>query len=88
MEWYLKAAQQNHAEAQNNIGVMYEKAEGIPQDYAQAMTWYLKAASNGNANAKKNIGNLYYYGKGVPQDYAKAKEWYESIKNTDIYLPE
>ncbi|HCK7281810.1 tetratricopeptide repeat protein [Enterobacter roggenkampii] len=67
---------------------MYEKAEGIPQDYAQAMTWYLKAASNGNANAKKNIGNLYYYGKGVPQDYAKAMEWYESIKNTDIYLPE
>ena len=52
------------------------------------MKWYLKAASNGNANAKKNIGNLYYYGKGVPQDYAKAMEWYESIKNTDIYLPE
>ena len=70
MEWYLKAADQGHASAQYNIGILYYIGQGVPQDYSQAMEWYLKAADQGNANAQYNIGSLYFNGHGVPQDYS------------------
>ena len=38
-----------NAVAQARLGWMYEKGEGVPQDYAQAAAWYLKAAEQGNA---------------------------------------
>ncbi|KAG9063558.1 hypothetical protein KI688_004443 [Linnemannia hyalina] len=76
MDWYLKAAQQGHASAHYNIGVLYNNGQGVPQDYAQAMEWYLKAADQGYANAQYNISSCYERGQGVPQDYAQAMEWY------------
>jgi len=39
MEWYLKAANQGQAMAQNNIGVMYHHGHGVDQDYHQAIFW-------------------------------------------------
>jgi len=30
--------------AQNNLGVMYENGQGVPQDYKEAVKWYTKAA--------------------------------------------
>ncbi len=40
-----KAAEQGHAEAQNNLGFRYANGEGVPQDYAQAHMWFNLAAS-------------------------------------------
>ena len=31
VKWYRKAAEQGHAEAQNNLGVMYLNGRGVPQ---------------------------------------------------------
>ena len=36
MRWYRKAVDQGHARAQGNLGLMYEKGQGISQDYVQA----------------------------------------------------
>ncbi len=38
-------ADQGHAKAQYNLGVMYGKGRGIPKDYVQAPMWYNLAAS-------------------------------------------
>ncbi len=46
MKWYRKAAEQGRANAQHNLGVMYERGQGVPQDYAQAHMWFILAASN------------------------------------------
>ena len=46
-KWYRKAADQGNADAQPNLGLMYEKGQGVPQDYAQAVSWYRKAADQG-----------------------------------------
>src|SRR5881227_252799 len=32
------------AAAQNNLGSMYERGQGLPQDYGEALKWYRKAA--------------------------------------------
>lgn len=70
-------ANQGDAEAQFNIGVMYDVGQGVPQDYAKAKAWYEKAAIQGHAVAQNNLGGMYASGTGVLQNFTKAKEWYE-----------
>jgi len=43
--WSRSAAVQGYASAQNNLGVMYRKGQGVAQDYIQAHLWYNLAAS-------------------------------------------
>ncbi|RYG98277.1 MAG: sel1 repeat family protein [Alphaproteobacteria bacterium] len=71
-----KAAEQGNAEAQNKLGFMYFRGDGVPQDYAQSMNWFRKAAEQGDADAQHNLGGMYASGNGVPQDYAQATNWY------------
>lgn len=73
---HKKAAFSGHAEAQHNIGSLYEKGLGVPQDYKLAMKWYKKAASDGYTGSQPSIGEMYYHGQGVSQDYKIAMEWF------------
>ena len=71
-----KAAEQGHADAQNNLGVRYDNGEGVPEDDAEAENWYRKAAEQGHALAQNNLGFMYSRGEGVPEDDAEAVRWY------------
>ena len=71
-----KDAESGDAEAQNNLGVMYNKGLGVSEDYAEAVKWYRLAADQGYADAQCNLGVMYDNGQGVPQDYAEAVKWY------------
>ncbi len=63
------------ANAQFSLGNANAEGQGVPQDYAQAVSWYRKAADQGYAGAQYNLGYAYYTGQGVPQDYAQAVSW-------------
>ena len=76
VSWYRKAADQGNADAQYNLGVMYDQGQGVPQDYAAAVSWFRKAADQGYAHAQFNLGLMYDEGQGVPQDYAQAHMWF------------
>lgn len=69
-------AEQGDAEAQHNLGVMYDIGRGVQQDYAEAVKWYKKAADQGNVNAQHAMGVMYHDGQGVIQDYAEAVRWF------------
>jgi hypothetical protein len=69
-------AEQGDANAQSNLGFMYEKGRGVPQDEAEAVKWYRLAAEQGYANAQSNLGFMYEKGRGVPQDDGEAVKWY------------
>ncbi|MBQ9213603.1 MAG: SEL1-like repeat protein, partial [Bacteroidales bacterium] len=43
------------ARAQNNLGVCYEKGQGVKKDYNKAKEWFSKAAEQGNEKAKTNL---------------------------------
>jgi TPR repeat protein len=58
VKWYRKAAEQGHADAQNNLGFCYEKGWGVEQDYAEAVKWYRKAADHGNTRALAGLQRL------------------------------
>ena len=76
MKWWRKAAEQGFANAQYILGLTYAEGQGVPQDYAVAVTWYRKAAEQGFANAQYILGLMSTEGQGVPQDYAQAHMWF------------
>ena len=69
-------AEQGHADAQYNLGVMYEKGLGVPQDDQEAVRWFRLAAEQGIVRAQVNLGFMYVNGQGVQKDYVKAYLWY------------
>jgi S1-C subfamily serine protease len=74
-EW-TPPAEQGNANAQSNLGYMYESGKGVPQDYKAAVKWYTLAAKQGYANAQSNLGWMYRLGRDVPQDDKTAVKWW------------
>ena len=62
--------------SQYNLGLMYEKGEGVRQNYTEAVKWYRKAAEQGHMWAQFRLGLLYYNGKGVAVNKKEAVRWY------------
>ncbi len=58
VRWYQKAAEQGHAWAQVNLGLMYARGQGLAQDYVQAYRWYTLAAGQGDDLAEKFKNHL------------------------------
>ncbi len=76
LQKWMPLAEQGHASAQYNLGVMYDNGHGVPQDGRQAVKWYRLAAEQGHADAQHSLGVMYRNGDGVPQDYREAVKWY------------
>lgn len=75
LKTFQSLAAQGNAEAQNNLGELHARGQGVPQNYSQARQWYEKAAAQGHALAQNNLAELYFAGLGVPQDYVRAYLW-------------
>lgn len=78
-------AEQGDKHSQYLIGFMYERGEGVPQDYKKAAKWYALAADNGHPFAQNNLGVLYKHGRGVSKDYVEAYKWFNLAASG--YLP-
>src|ERR1700710_728344 len=48
-------AEQGNAKAQNVLGVMFRKGEGVPKNPARAHMWFSFAAKRGEAGAKAEL---------------------------------
>lgn len=55
---FLPLAEQEDADAQFNLALMYSNGVGVPQDYAEALKWYRLAAEQGYAKTKLHLGLL------------------------------
>jgi cell division protein FtsZ len=73
---YLKAAKRGHPGAQNRLGWMYERGEGVELDYGQAAEWHRRAAEQGHLNGMNDLGYLYRQGRGVERDFEQALYWF------------
>ena len=73
-EW-KPLAEAGDATAQGDLGYMYEKGYGVPQDYKEAVKWWRLAADQGKASAQGNLGYMYGKGEGVLQDSVMAHMW-------------
>ena len=73
---FLSLAADGVAQAQNNLGWMYSKGQGGPQDDKEATKWWRLAAEQGFSQAQNNLGVMYSKGQGVPQDDKEATKWW------------
>ena len=68
-------AQGGEARAQYDLGLMYDKGQGVPQSDSKAMQWYERAAEQGEPRAQYNLGLMHFNGQGVAPDLVKAYFW-------------
>ena len=73
---WMPAAEQGDADAQVNVGEIFEKGTGGTPNYEAALIWYKKAAEQDNKRAQFNIGTLYEQGLGVEKNSVTALSWY------------
>jgi TPR repeat protein len=76
--WYKRAAEQNHARAQNKLGICYRDGLGVEIGYTQAVFWFKKAAEQNHIAAQLNLGGCYERGMGVEKDMNQALQYYEA----------
>ena len=81
IKWYCKAAEQDHIEAQYDLGFYYCFGCGVSQDKAKGAKWCRKAAEHGYIKAQFLLGFCYDYGWGVSEDSTEATKWYRKAAN-------
>lgn len=76
-QFYLKASNQGHADAQYNLGWSYSirKHEDRENNPIKAFQWFEKAAYNGHCMAQDKLASCYLLGDGVDSDVQKRFLW-------------
>ncbi len=72
MKEWRPLANQGDASAQYHLGVLYERAQGIPRDYQEALRLHRLAAEQGHAQAQFDLGRMYADSPGVSRDGQEA----------------
>lgn len=76
-EWFTKAANQDHINAQMNLAWMYYNGEGVAKDTSTAIVWWMTAALLGCKDAQFNVADAYSKGEGgLDVDFQKSFEWF------------
>ena len=73
---WMPQAEAGDAEAQTNVGEIFERGLGGEPNYVAAKIWYEKAAAQGDKRAQFNLGTLYEQGLGVEKNMVLALNFY------------
>lgn len=81
---YLKARDiwQKHAEAgdsraQNNLGILYDKGQGVEPDQGRALHWFFQAAKQDHPGGMTNYARMLNQGKGTKASPQEAVKWFD-----------
>jgi TPR repeat protein len=77
--WFKKAANQNYAPSQYQLGVLYYEGSGVPQNRKEAKHLLRKASAQGLALAECKLGAIYY----EANDERAAFMWFERAASRD-----
>lgn len=87
VKWFTKAAEQENAKAEYNLGNCYYYGNGVQyRDRGEAVKWYTKAAEQGNADAQNDLGYCYEFGEGVDKNLKEAVKWYTKAAEQGLPL--
>lgn len=81
---WKELAEKSDARAMNNIGVLYDKGQGVPEDPTLAAFWFLQSAKAGHAAGMSNLGRLMELGRGLPTDMAQAVSWFRKAADKGL----
>jgi uncharacterized protein len=69
-------ASNNNSIAQNYLGFMHSRGQGVKQSPSMAVKYYRRAAQKGVRSAQFNLALAYATGRGVQKNQTQAFEWY------------
>ncbi len=75
-DWYRRAAEQRHADAQYRLGFMYTDRWSSPLTDREAFQLFLDAARQGHPQAQYEVAVSFETGRGVDPDEPEAAYWY------------
>lgn len=81
--WYRMAAEQGHAGAQNNLGLLYFTGRGVQHDPSRALELYESAARQNDPSGIANLGIMYLFGHEVEVDRDRALQLLEAAAKLD-----
>lgn len=85
-EWYRRAAERGHPDAQYNLGFMYLLGEGVEANPNEGLRWLKRSADQGDECAIRLLADLYCNGKyGIPADAVEVQLWGERYRKTELY---
>ena len=87
-KWYEKAVHYKIPVAYYNMGFMYEKGYGVPQDGKRAILWFKEAADRGLILAEYIMGLMYYRGRLIRQNFTLAGHHFLNAGNKRYPLAE
>ena len=76
-------AEEGGAEAQFNLGILYDLGQGVAQSKVRAATWYRRSAEQGFAAAQYNLAVMFKNGEGVPQSNVLAYALFDLAADDD-----
>jgi len=71
-------AQQGNSEAQNLLGTMYRKGQGVTRSSVRAFVWFSRAAARGNAKAETELREVSQ--TMTPEELRQAREMAEACE--------
>ncbi|MDF0665021.1 MAG: tetratricopeptide repeat protein [Nitrospira sp.] len=80
LELLSKAAGLGYPKAMSDLGALYSKGIGVPEDWEEAIKWWTRAAQIGDLGAIYNVG-AYYYRRG---DFSMAFSWFSEAANRGL----
>ncbi|OSM02484.1 putative serine/threonine protein kinase [Magnetofaba australis IT-1] len=84
VDWFTRAAEAGHAQAQSKLGAAYQNGTGAPQDSNLAIQWYMKAAEQGQPEAQYQYALALATGAGIEQDQNKSLDWMEKAAENGV----
>ena len=85
--WQLAAAQ-GSAQAQNNLGVLYDHGCAVELNKCEALRLYRLSAAQNYAEGQYNLGVTYAQGCVVPQDLNEAARLYRAAAAQHLRIAE
>jgi len=83
IDWIRRAAEQQFAPAEFQMGQVYDFGFGAAQSDRQALEWYRRAAGHDSAPAQRSLGEAYLKGRGVAADLVEAARWFRRAADGD-----
>lgn len=76
-EIWTKLADKGDARAMNNLGVLFDRGQGVAESPEQAASWFQKSAAGGHGPGMNNYARMLEQGRGVPREASLAAHWFQ-----------
>lgn len=75
--WFLESATHDIANAEYNLGVLYQQGLGVTKNVGLAFDWYRAAARHNHPEAQYNLGIAHIAGEGARYDPRLATRYFK-----------